>query len=148
MLACPVCRKRSTTKPIEEYPRNYVLEQQIDCISQIKQNAREQKMKAKILNKKDWKKILSQTHGKNSSQVIKCTRQLADIYYDMAEYDKAIQCYEEIMSQFTKIRFNYAFIAHVYCAVGNIYERKGQYKKGLQYLNNALKIQLKKIPDN
>ena len=44
MLACPVCRKRSATKPIEEYPRNYVLEQQIECNSKIKQDAHEQKM--------------------------------------------------------------------------------------------------------
>ena len=143
MLACPVCRKRSATKPIEEYPRNYVLEQQIECNSKIKQDAHEQKMKAKILVSQHRKKELSQTHGKNSIQVLECTRQLADIYNDMAEYDKAIQCYEEVISQATPSNLGYAVIAQVYCAVGNIYEQKGQYKKGLHYLNNALKIQLK-----
>ena len=143
MLACPVCRKRSTTKPIEEYPRNYVLEQQIDCSSQIKQNAHEQKMKARIQSTKDNKKQLSKTHGENSIQVVQCTRQLANIYTDMAEYDKAIQCYQEVISKVTTSNLGSAVVAPVYCAVGNIYERKGQYKKALQYLNDALKIQLK-----
>ena len=61
----------------------------------------------------------------------------------MADYDEAIRCYEEVISQATTSNLGYAVIAKVYCAVGNIYERKGQYKKALQYLNDALKIQLK-----
>ena len=74
MLACPVCRKRSAKKPIEVYPRNYVLEQQIDCNSKIKQNAHEQIMKAKILRTQHFQpltsKLLKHTKSRKTTTVL------------------------------------------------------------------------------
>ena len=43
-LACPVCRKRSHVRDVNEYPRNYGMEQQMDFQQEKEDKIRKEKM--------------------------------------------------------------------------------------------------------
>ena len=64
-LACPVCRKRSHVRGVNEYPRNYVLEQQMDFQQEKEDKIRKEKMdlviKMKIDSNEEKKKTFSKS---------------------------------------------------------------------------------------
>ena len=72
-LACPVCRKRSHVRGVNEYPRNYGMEQQMDFQQEKEDKIRKEKMdlviKTKIESNEEKKNILVKAYGENSSEV-------------------------------------------------------------------------------
>ena len=50
-LACPVCRKRSHVRGVNEYPRNYGMEQQMDFQQEKEDKIRKEKMDLVIKTK-------------------------------------------------------------------------------------------------
>ena len=50
-LACPVCRKRSHVRAVNEYPRNYGMEQQMDFQQEKEDKIRKEKMDLVIKKK-------------------------------------------------------------------------------------------------
>ena len=90
-LACPVCRKRSHVRGVNEYPRNYGMEQQMDFQQEKEDKIRKEKMdlviKMKIDSNEEKKNILIKAYGENSSKVTDCIIELGNLYYDIAESD-------------------------------------------------------------
>ena len=118
-LACPVCRKRSHVRDVNEYPRNYVLEQQMDFQQEKEDKIRKEKMdlviKTKIESNKKLMDVLIKAYGGSSSEVTDRIIEVGNLYYDIAEYDKAMKCYEEALPRYEKSDDKIADVARTYC---------------------------------
>ena len=60
------------------------------------QNKLESKSDQIQYSEEEKKKILVKAYGENSSEVTDCFIELGNLYKDIAEYDKAMKCYEMI----------------------------------------------------
>ena len=148
-LACPVCRKRSHVRGVNEYPRNYGMEQQMDFQQEKEDKIRKEKMdlviKTKIESNEEKKKLLVKAYGEDSNEVTDCLIELGNLYNEIAEYDKAMKCYKEALPRYEKSDDKIADVARTYCKVGAIYAKQDEYDKSMEYFEKALPLQVKEF---
>ncbi len=67
---------------------------------------------------------------------------LGSLQHDIQEYDKALFYQNKALNYIKKIKGGEKYYAGVYNNIGYTYQRKRDYKKAIEYLNKALKIEI------